>query len=178
MKNKTNFVIDGVIFLGFLAASIPALTGLALHEWLSLALAGTLLVHLVVHADWAWSVLSRFFKKLWHSSRLNFVVNLVLLVVYVGVMLSGILISREVLNVLGIQLNENRAWEQIHRLTADAAIWLTALHFALHWRWIVNACKRYLVDPVRRLWNRRNETTADRVVPTLEPVKVEIRTDR
>lgn len=178
MKNKTNFVIDSVIFLGFLAASIPALTGLALHEWLSLALAGTLLVHLVVHADWAWSVLSRFFKKLWHSSRLNFVVNLVLLVAYVGVMLSGVLISRELLNVLGIQLNESRTWEQIHRLTADAAVWLTALHFALHWRWILNACKHYLVEPIRRLLNHRTEPMGERVVPTMEPVKVEIRTDR
>ena len=177
MKNKTNFVIDGLIFLGFLAAAVPTLTGLAIHEWLSLALAGTILVHLILHADWAWEVLKRFFRKLWHSSRLNFVVDLATLIAYVGVILSGILVSREILGVLGIQLGENRSWEQIHRLTADASVWLTALHFALHWRWIVNAIKRYIVSPLRGLFHRP-ETSAQKPMPQLEPAKVEVRYDR
>ena len=155
MKNKANFIIDGLIFLSFLAASVPSLTGLAIHEWLSLALAGAILVHLVLHADWAWEVLKRFFRKLWHSSRLNFVVDLAVLIAFVGVMLSGILISREILAVLGIQLGENRTWQQIHRLTADASVWLMALHFALHWRWIGNAFKRYIIHPLHGLFQSR-----------------------
>lgn len=176
MKNKTNFVLDAVIFLGFLAAAVPSLTGLPIHEWLGVALAGTLIVHLLLHMDWLWGVLKRFFKNLWHSSRLNFVVNLAVLMAYVGVTLSGILISRDVVSVFGIQLQENRTWQAIHSLTANATIWLTALHFALHWRWIVNAFKRYILVPVGRLFKREKiSIPAD---PRLEPVRVEVRTDR
>ena len=172
MKNRTNFILDTVIFLGFLAAAAPSLTGLAIHEWLSLALAATLLVHLFMHADGVWSGFKRFFSKLWHSSRLNLVVNLALLVAFVGVMLSGILNSREVLGVLGIRLAENGPWRQIHRLTADASIWLTALHFALHWRWIVNAMKRYMFTPLSRVFAHQ-PLPINQPVAQLEAVKVE-----
>jgi hypothetical protein len=172
MKNKTNFVIDVLIFLGFLAAAVPTLTGLTIHEWLSLALAGTILVHLILHADWVWGVLKRFFVKLWHSSRLNFVVDLATLIAYVGVMLSGVLVSREIFGVLGIQLGVNRSWEQIHRLTADASVWLTALHFALHWRWIVKSIKRYIVSPVGGFFQRRQPA------PVMETVKIEARNEQ
>jgi hypothetical protein len=123
-------------------------------------------------------VLKRFFRKLWHSSRLNFVVDLAILIAFVGVMLSGILISREILAVLGIQLGENRIWEQIHRLTADASVWLTAMHFALHWRWIVNAFKRYIINPLDGLLQRRKPAPAMDIMPKLETVKVEARIER
>jgi len=173
VKNKVNFIIDGLIFLSFLAASVPRLTGLAIHEWLSLALAGAILVHLVLHADWVWEVLKRFFRKLWHSSRLNFVVDLAVLIAFVGVMLSGILISREILAVLGIQLGENRTWQQIHRLTADASVWLMALHFALHWRWIGNAFKRYIIHPLYSLIKPQQSAPVMDVMPKLATEKVE-----
>jgi hypothetical protein len=178
MKNKTNFVIDGLIFLGLLAAAVPTLTGLAIHEWLSLALAGTILVHLILHADWVWGVLKRFFVKLWHSSRLNFVVDLATLIAYVGVMLSGILVSREILGALGIQLSQNRSWEEIHRLTADASVWLTALHLALHWRWIVNSFKRHIFNPLSGLFQRRQPAPVMDSLGKLETVKIEARNER
>lgn len=94
--NKTNLWIDTGIFAAFLVAMEPRFSGVAVHEWLSLALAGTIIVHLLLHWKWISSVLLRFFKKLWHSSRLKFVIDTLLFTAFVGVMASGIVISRSV----------------------------------------------------------------------------------
>ena len=37
--NKTNLLLDSVIFLAFLVATVPDLSGAAIHEWLGIALA-------------------------------------------------------------------------------------------------------------------------------------------
>jgi hypothetical protein len=35
-----------------------------------------------------------------------------------------------------------------HSLSADLAVLLVAVHAALHWKWIVNAVRRYVLRPV------------------------------
>lgn len=144
MSAKTNFWLDAAIFAGFLIAFEPGLTGIAIHEWLSLALAATLLIHLLLHWDWVAKVTIQFFKKLFHSSRLQYVVDVLLLVAMVTVMLSGILISRSILPFLGLSAAAGNTWRFLHSSSADATLLLTALHFALHWKWIVGTAKRLL----------------------------------
>jgi hypothetical protein len=67
---------------------------------------------------------------------------------------SGLLISKSVMSVLGIQLNTDHGWESIHRLASDASLILLGLHFALHFKWVTSNLKRYLVPPVIRLFQR------------------------
>ena len=55
-KTKTNLLIDLTIFLVFLAAGEPAITGLPIHEWLSVAFIAALITHLVLHWDWIVSI--------------------------------------------------------------------------------------------------------------------------
>jgi hypothetical protein len=152
MSTKTNLLVDTAILAAFLVAFEPALTGIAVHEWLSVAFAGTLILHMVLHWDWVVNITIRFFRKLFHASRLNYIVDFVLLVAFVMVMLSGILISRSVLTVLGIQLAASPTWRFLHSTSADLVLWMVGLHFALHWKWIVSTCKRYVVDPMRRMF--------------------------
>lgn len=164
MSAKTNFWLDAAVFAGFLIAFEPGLTGIAIHEWLSLALAATLLVHLLLHWDWVAKVTIQFFKKVFHSSRLQYVVDVLLLVAMVTVMLSGILISRSILPFLGLSAAAGNTWRFLHSASADVTLLLTALHFALHWKWIVGTAKRII---------RRSGKASQRVARTgraLQPV--------
>ena len=149
VKTKTNLILDISIFVAFLAVASPSLTGMTIHEWLSLALGATLVVHLLFHWDWVASVSKAFFKKFFHQSRLNFIVNLIFLVTATAAMLSGLLISKSILSTLGIQLNVDHSWETIHKLTAEWSMFALGLHFALHIKWLVFNLKRYIVNPVR-----------------------------
>ncbi len=166
MKTRTNLFVDIAILAGFLVAYEPALTGIAIHEWLSLAFASAIIVHLLLHWDWVVQVTIQFFRKLFHSSRLNYVINLALLVDFVTIMLSGLMISRSVLPTLGIQLARDNAWRFIHSGAADFSLLLVGLHIALHWKWIANAAKRYLFP------SRRRQPAAQ---PQLQPVLVRVR---
>lgn len=148
-----------------LIALQPDITGIAVHEWLSVALAGTLIVHILLHWDWVINVGLKFFKNLFHSSRFQFVVDAVLLVAFILVMMSGFLISRSVLNVLGIHLQVSRTWEFLHSTSANITLFLTAFHFALHWNWIVNAVKRYILKPVKTVFTHHQQQPTPVIIP-------------
>lgn len=143
-----NFLLDLTIFGAALIAFEPRLTGIPIHEWLSLALGVTLLVHLLWHWDWIINVGKRYFRRLFHISRLKFAVDLLFLVAFVLVMLSGILISRSILPLFGIQTDHRSVWRVLHSLSADLSLLLLAIHLGLNWDWIVCTLKRYLWKPL------------------------------
>lgn len=149
MSNKTKLWIDLGVFLGFLVAAEPHLTGIAVHEWLSLALGAALLVHVLLHWAWIAALVTHFFKKVWHVSRLKFVVDLLLLMAFVTIFLSGLLISEAVLPALGIHLAEGGAWKFIHAQSVNVTLALIGLHVALNWKWVANTISRALSAPRR-----------------------------
>ncbi len=164
--NKINLFIDIGIFGVFLIAANPNLTGLGWHEWLGVALAGTLIIHLLLHWRWIATVSLHFFRQLFHDSRLQYVVDLLLFISFTTVMMSGLMISQVVLPFLGIALTRNQAWLPLHDLSANATLALIAVHTALHWEWVVKTFKRYLVDPLAGLLHGRR-------LPGSAQVKVE-----
>lgn len=148
---RTNWWVDVVLFLAILLALAPQFTGLAIHEWLSLALASGAVIHLLLHWQWIVSVLRRFFGRTSWPARLNFVLNAVLFIAFVIVSLSGILISREALPLFGFELQVSGTWEVLHRLSADAIVFVVGAHLALHWKWIFNAARRFVIGPIFKL---------------------------
>jgi hypothetical protein len=158
--NKTNLFVDFGIFAALLIAAAPGLTGLAVHEWFSLAFAGTIIVHLLLHWKWIASVTVQFFRKLFHTSRPQFVVDLLLFVAFVAAILSGLVISRTVLPLLGIVARRNQVWTVLHSLSASVTVILVGLHFALHWNWVVSMTGRYLVHPITALFGAHKQPAA------------------
>jgi hypothetical protein len=169
MKTKTNLILDLSMLGAFLTVSNPHLTGITVHEWLAVSLAGAVITHLLFHWDWIVKVGREFFKKLRHQSRLNFVVNTLFFIAMTGTLFSGLLISESVLSTFGIHLDVSRSWKSIHVLLSDASVILLGVHFALHWKWVVTNIGRYIVNPIRGLFQRRNAPQ----VLTAQPVRVE-----
>lgn len=165
MSKMKKVGVDIAIFAGFLVALEPRLTGIAIHEWLSLALAATLIIHIVLHWNWVITVGVQFFRKLFHSSRLNFLVDGLLFVVFVLVMLSGILISESVVRVFGLQLRASPGWRLLHARSADASLILTGLHFALHWKWVVETIQHSLIGPLGRTLHPKKLQPSQVTVP-------------
>jgi len=152
MSTKTNLILDFTIFTAFLAVSNPHFTGNTVHEWLSVSFGAAILTHLLFHWQWIAQVTREFFKKFFHQSRLNYVVDSLFFIAMTGSMFSGLMISESILATLGIQLEVSRAWKSIHTLTSDASLILLGIHFALHWKWVVTNVGRYLVTPVISLF--------------------------
>ena len=169
MSTKNNLILDLSMLGAFLAVSNPHLTGFTIHEWLAVSLAGAVITHLLWHWNWIVNVGKEFFKKLWHQSRLNFVVNTLFFIAMTGTIFSGLMISESVLSTFGIHLDVSRTWRSIHTLLSDASVIMLGVHFALHLKWVGTNIIRYLIDPIRGLFQRR----ALPQVLTAQPVRVE-----
>jgi hypothetical protein len=153
MMNKTNLLIDGGILAAFLVAMEPRLTGVPVHEWLALAFTGTILVHLLLHWNWIIQVGRTFFARLLHTSRLKFVVDSLLFVSFLGVMLSGLMISRSVMPFVGISLGRNFIMTRLHAVSASSMLVMVGLHFALSWSWVVGMTRRYILSPIGSIFH-------------------------
>jgi hypothetical protein len=154
-QTKTKWLLDVAIFIGFLAAMDPRSTGIPIHEWFTLAALLTILIHLLLNWDWIAQVTRRFLSNASTRARLNYVLNWLLFVDGILLMLSGILISQSVVPALGFSLPEGFAWRSLHSLSANLGLFLLGLHTALHWDWIANAFKKFIVQPLGRMFAKR-----------------------
>ncbi|HNC07987.1 MAG TPA: DUF4405 domain-containing protein [Anaerolineales bacterium] len=156
-STKTNLVLDLTIFSAFLAIASPKLTGNTIHEWLAVAFGAAIVAHLLFHWKWLVNVTTKFLHNLFNQSRLNFVVDLLFFLVMTATLLSGLMISKDIMSFLGIQLNVSHSWESLHRLASDASVVLLGIHFALHWKWLVTNIGRYIVSPVASIFKPREQ---------------------
>jgi hypothetical protein len=162
---KRNLLVDLLIVAGFLFASQPHLTGMAIHEWLSLGLAVGFLTHILLHWRWVFETTRRLFSKVARQSRINYILNLAPLVAFTLIIFSGLMISEEILPLIGLQGVHGGVWKWLHTAAADLVVWLVGLHIALHWKWIVNAVKKYLFGWLPKLPRRRAVTTEQAEMP-------------
>lgn len=147
-RNKVNLILDMAIFGAVLAALQPRLTGLAIHEWLGIAFGAAIVAHLLLHWQWLVEVTKRFLAKTSWSARVNYILNAFLFIDVTLIIFTGLMISKVALPSLGLQVAQGFAWRSLHGQASDLALFLVGLHVALHWKWIVNAVKRYVIAPL------------------------------
>lgn len=159
-RNLTNLAVDIGIFLAFLVAMAPHFSGMTIHEWLGLAFGAAIVTHLLLHWQWVVQVTRRFFGKVTWSSRLNYVLNALLFVDMAAIIFTGLMISEEVLPLLGLTAQHGGVWKMLHTQAADLSVFLVGLHVALHWQWIVSMARRLL--PAALTPRRRRQALAAR----------------
>ena len=151
MNVKLNFWIDLATFLGLMVAMEPHSTGTTIHEWFTVAAVGTLIVHFVLHWDWFMRLSARFFVKLFHSSRLNYIIAVAIFIGFISIMTSGLMISEHFVPSLGLHPQTRHAWRSVHEFAANLTLVLVAIHVALRWEWVKAAFIRLIVTPFRKL---------------------------
>jgi hypothetical protein len=151
--NRTKLLLDTTTFVAFLVAMDPRSLGIAVHEWLTIALAGTVVVHLLLNWSWIVEVTKRLFAKGkgLNGSRVNYILNWAMFFDGVMIMLSGLMISRAVMPALGLSLPENFSWRGLHSLSTNLFMLGLGLHIALHWNWIVSTAKRLFTPKVKQV---------------------------
>jgi hypothetical protein len=147
MNTRLNFWIDITTFIGFMIAMEPRSTGISIHEWFTVAAVGTLIVHFVLHWDWFIRLTSRFLVKLFHSSRLNYLIAIAIFIGFTAIMVSGLMISEHFVPTLGLHPEGRFAWRRIHDLAANLSFLLVAVHVALRWEWVKAAFIRLIATP-------------------------------
>lgn len=135
MSPKINLIIDIVAAVVYIIAANPLITGLAVHEWVSLGLILVLVVHTATHADW---IVAAFKKHASMPQKGRLALDIVSLIVFMVVTVSGIMVSRYVLPLFGFVASGYFIWEPLHAISAKLLLALLLVHIAVNWRWIVS----------------------------------------
>ena len=136
MSAKSNFALDAVIAAAFLAASNPPLTGQSVHEWLGVSLAAATAIHVLVHWNWVVGATRRLFARAGRGFRLDYAVDAWLFVALTATVLSGLLISKQLMASLGVTATPRPWWREVHSLGSNALLAGMGVHIGLHWDWL------------------------------------------
>lgn len=142
--NLTKLILDVLVFIGFLLALDPRSTGIAIHEWLTIAGTAAIVLHLLLNWNWIAGITRNFLRKTAFKARLNYILNWLFFIDGVVVMLTGIMISEVVLPAFGLRVTGGGTWKQLHTMSADLSVFILALHTALNWDWVVRIFKCYI----------------------------------
>lgn len=142
-SNRTKLYVDIFLFISFVLVNIPQATGIPVHEWASVLFIIPLLVHILLDWNWIVSVTKRMFGRLPGEVRFNHIFDLVIFIMMTLALMTGFVISEAALPAIGIHVIIDPFWSSMHDLTANLTMLLIGIHLAMHWKWIVNSCKRY-----------------------------------
>jgi hypothetical protein len=140
-KPKTNWLIDAVLFGGFLLAQLLDLTGLPVHQWLGLGVAALAGYHLAAHWSWVKAVTQRLFGRTSRQARTFYAVDAGLAVGFAAILVTGLVIS----TWLDLALASYAAWRTVHVVASVATLGLVVAKIGLHWRWIVGVARRSIL---------------------------------
>ena len=140
MKKKFVFkiAVDMVMTILLLFLMARQLTGDSAHEWLGAGMLILWIAHHILNRSWY----SHLFKGKYTPARiLQTVTNFAVLLSMLGLMVSGIILSREVFAFLPISGGIALA-RPLHVLSAFWGFVLMALHLGLHWNMILGMVRK------------------------------------
>ena len=140
-KQILKMIIDIAMTVLFLVLMAYHVTGNSLHEWLGVTLFLLFIVHHVLNRKWYKGL----FKGKYTASRvLMAAVNFLLFAAMVGMMISGMMLSREVFGFL--DLRAGMFGRRLHMVSTAWGFCLMAAHIGLHWGMVVGMAKKILVN--------------------------------
>jgi len=102
-----------------------------------------MLVHLLLSWRWIVTALRRTFAPVRRRDAVNLLLNASLFITTVGVIVSGLMISRVALPQLGLATIDDRVWRETHNNWTDAMLVSVAAHVAMNFR-IIKVADPYL----------------------------------
>ncbi len=144
-KQKKNWLVDAALFVGFLIATLLDLTGLAVHQWLGIAIVALAGYHLLAHQQWVVSVTQRFFGRTSGKARRFYLVDAGLLIGFMAIGITGLVIS----SWLDLTLAAYETWRVVHVMATVITLGLIVLKIGMHWQWIANVAARHIFPAPR-----------------------------
>ena len=144
-KQETNWWIDLTLFAGFITTFFLNLTGVEVHQWIGILCGALATYHLLLHLDWVEAVSKRFFGKTSGQARIYYVLDVLLLLGFALIGVTGLIIS----TWLNLSLSNFTTWLNIHITISIATLVTLLLKLAVHWRWIARATRKIRAKPVK-----------------------------
>lgn len=122
-------------------------TGVPWHEYLSLALAVAVFVHLLRQRAWIVANASRLGSLPDWRSRVNVLLNVLMFATLVAVTASGLFASKVVWPHPRMDTASFLRWHDIHGYAGNGLQWLVALHLAVNWTPLLKRARALRASP-------------------------------
>lgn len=144
-KNYIKIALDLFMFLFVILFYNKHTVGMNFHEIGGLIICLVFLVHIGINSRWIYSVSKKLFnKELPVKTRIGYAVNLLLLVSFSLIALSGVMISKTIFT----SISGNRLlWRNIHYFSSGLTIILLGIHIGLHIPFIKGMTKKIITIP-------------------------------
>lgn len=128
------------------------LIGQATHEWLGVGMFVLFIVHHILNRTWIQNI----FKGHYTAARiLQTIFAICVLLIMLGSMVSGIILSQTVFSFLKIHGGSLLA-RNIHMVCAYGGYILMSMHFGLHWRMMMGIVKKHFQKKQKKsIWGLR-----------------------
>lgn len=138
MKRK-KLIIDIVMFILLIVTMGYQHTGNFIHEFIGTALFILFVLHNLVNSNWY----ARMLKGKYNRQRIVYtIVNLGLLISFLGVMISGLMMSQYLFSFLN--LKTTMFARKMHMLTAIWCFIFVSIHLGVHWSLISAKIKNFV----------------------------------
>jgi len=148
-KQTSKWIVDVILFLGFIGAFLFDLTGLELHQWIGVAVVVLSLYHFITHWCWFDAITRRFLGRTGNRTRLCYVLDVAILAGFMVITLTGLVVSPW----LGLTLANASGWMEAHILVSIITLLIVVLKIGLHWRWLATVAKTVFPKSTARSGN-------------------------
>lgn len=141
LKLSLDFCMVIVLVLMYNKMSIS----MTFHELGGLILIGVMLIHVLINRKWVAVVTKKLFNKsIPVKTKLGYVINVLLLISFLLIGISGIFISKTLFH---ITTSDVINWKVIHYTSSSVALILIGIHLGLHKQFICSICGKLLHLP-------------------------------
>lgn len=144
-KNLLKFVLDIGMTIVFVLMYSKIAISLTFHEIGGLALLSTFLFHILINWKWVVVVTKKLSSKdIPVKTKLSYLINILLLLSFVLIGISGIMISKIVFHISSFG---SLPWKAIHYSCSALALILVGIHLGLHKQFITNMLTKVISLP-------------------------------
>lgn len=146
VKERLKIFVDVSMTILFIILMAYHITGNMLHEWLGTVLFIFFIIHTILNYKW--------YKVIWRGKYtlfriLSTIINICLLFSMIGMIVSGIMLSREVFVFL--HLSAGNLGRRLHMISTSWGFLLMSLHIGLHWNIFLNRIDKQFLNNRRKL---------------------------
>lgn len=114
---------------------------MAFHEIAGLVVLTAFVIHIIINFNWVKQVTSKLFSsKINFRTRLGYIIDVLLLLCFITIGISGIFISKVLFS--NIKITSSINFKALHISVSYVALLLVGLHVGLHWTWAMNVFKK------------------------------------
>jgi len=117
--------------------------GMWFHEIAGLVVCALFILHMLLNWTWIKVTTIKLFGKVSGKQRLNYILDILLLVGFACILISGMAIAKVInFSWLGFDMENRMIYRSMHTSFSMLVLIITGIHLGLHWSWVLARFKR------------------------------------